>query len=285
MTTAVREAPHHETLTCYANYGCRRPECVERKRAWARQRDRGLRAGTWQPRIDAAPARAHLQQLIEAGLTQQSIADTIGVPRQSISDFFQHRNSRRGIRHSTSPELAEKILAVRPDTITAGRVDATGTHRRIQALVAAGWPLVHIGPQLGMHRQRPEQILRVDRIYVSTRSQVAEGYERVQRMRPERRGVPKDKIRQSKNRAEALRWPTPRYWARYADAIDDPHFEPMYGRTRGELLAADARELQTYGISVEQAAERLGVTKAHLYQELLRHPEATEPAVDAELAA
>lgn len=55
---------------------------------------------------------------------------------------------------------------------------------------------------------------------------------------------------------------------------------------RGATLAADARELMRItGHNVEQIAERLGVTKAHLYQELLRHPEPDEPAVDAELAA
>jgi DNA-binding phage protein len=55
---------------------------------------------------------------------------------------------------------------------------------------------------------------------------------------------------------------------------------------RGATLAADARELMhVTGRGVEQIAERLGVTKAHLYQELLRHPEVNEPAVDAELAA
>ncbi|MEU9323258.1 hypothetical protein AB0D91_05500 [Streptomyces canus] len=43
---------------------------------------------------------------------------------------------------------------------------------------------------------------------------------------------------------------------------------------RGANLAADARELMRItGHGVEQTAERLGVTKAHLYQELLRHPE------------
>jgi len=52
---------------------------------------------------------------------------------------------------------------------------------------------------------------------------------------------------------------------------------------RGATLAADARELMRItGLTTEQAAERLGVTKAHLYQELLRHPEPepTGPAVD-----
>ena len=50
---------------------------------------------------------------------------------------------------------------------------------------------------------------------------------------------------------------------------------------RGAVLAADARELQRVsGLTTEQAAERLGVTKAHLYQELLRHPEDTAPQQD-----
>ena len=41
---------------------------------------------------------------------------------------------------------------------------------------------------------------------------------------------------------------------------------------RGANLAHDARELLSYGIGIDQAAERLGVTRNHLQQELLRHP-------------
>jgi plasmid maintenance system antidote protein VapI len=62
------------------------------------------------------------------------------------------------------------------------------------------------------------------------------------------------------------------------DVMDDPHFEPMYGRTRGELLAADARELFQYGVRIEQVAERLGVTRNHIQQELLRHPDTEKAA-------
>lgn len=47
---------------------------------------------------------------------------------------------------------------------------------------------------------------------------------------------------------------------------------------RGATIAADARELFSYGVGVEQAAERLGVTKQHLQQELVRHPEELEVA-------
>lgn len=51
--------------------------------------------------------------------------------------------------------------------------------------------------------------------------------------------------------------------------------------SRGANLAHDARELMRIsGLSLDQAAERLSVTKQHLYQELGRHPE-----LDTELAA
>lgn len=47
---------------------------------------------------------------------------------------------------------------------------------------------------------------------------------------------------------------------------------------RGASIAHDARELMRIsGLSVEHAAERLGITKQHLQQELIRHPEA-QPA-------
>ncbi|MFE6355916.1 hypothetical protein ACFVOO_24045 [Streptomyces rochei] len=274
MTRTAREAPHHRTLTCYTNYGCRLPECVERKRAWARDRDRSLRAGTWQPLVDAAPVREHLQRLMEAGLTQQAIADTAGVAHQSISDFTHHRGKRRGLRHRTDPEFAAKILAVTVDTVTAGRVDATGSHRRIQALVAAGWPLLHIGRQFGIDEQRPEQILRVQRIFAATRSQVYTGYEWLQHQRPERHGVPKHKARQARERAASNRWPTPRYWTDRMDVIDDPDFEPLYGVTKREIVAQDAHWLIVQGrLDRASAAARLGVSKAYIDHAFRDHPQ------------
>ncbi|WP_055693753.1 hypothetical protein [Streptomyces prasinopilosus] len=45
-------------------------------------------------------------------------------------------------------------------------------------------------------------------------------------------------------------------------------------RTREADLAADARELLAYDVGIDQAAERLGVTRQHLQQAMLRHPAA-----------
>jgi len=47
---------------------------------------------------------------------------------------------------------------------------------------------------------------------------------------------------------------------------------------RGAVLAADARELMRIsGLDTEQVAQRLGVTRNHIQQELLRHPEPVQP--------
>lgn len=45
---------------------------------------------------------------------------------------------------------------------------------------------------------------------------------------------------------------------------------------RGETIAHDSRELLAQGLSVEHAAERLGITIQHLHQELRRHPVADD---------
>ncbi|MEV7034553.1 hypothetical protein AB0N99_30530 [Streptomyces sp. NPDC093272] len=274
MSTPVREAPHHNTLTCYTNYGCRLPDCVERKNAWARSRDEGLREGTWQPLEDAAPVRAHVARLVAAGLTRQRVADLAGVPHQSIADLVCGRRNTRGMRHRTTSEFAAKILAVDPALASPARVDATGSKRRIQALVAAGWPLLHIGRQMGLNPQRPEQILRQDRVYATTRDIVTQGYNRLHRLQPVRRGVPKDKARLSRAQAEAQRWPTVAYWADRMDVIDDPHFEPMYGVTRRLIVAQDANEVMRFGgLDRQAAADRLGVHKSYLDHALREYPQ------------
>lgn len=47
---------------------------------------------------------------------------------------------------------------------------------------------------------------------------------------------------------------------------------------RGAEIAEDGRELMRQGYDAEQAAARLGITRQHLQQELIRHPEPAEAA-------
>jgi hypothetical protein len=278
VTTAIREAPHHRNLTCYTDFSCRRPECVQRYNDWDRDRIARQANGTWDNLVDATPVREHLLALEAAGVLPNRIAKATGIPLQSIRDFTSPRT--RGRRYRTSPETAAKILAVTAVDVTPLYVNPTGTHRRIQALVAAGWPMISIDRRLGYKRERMRKILAETIILGSTEQLIAATYEDLSRRKPERNGVPKHAARQARERAKANRWPPPKYWADRMDAIDDPHFAPEYGMTRGEILAADARELFRYGVTVTQAAERLGVTRNHLQQELLRHPQ-----TETELAA
>ncbi|MFZ3473141.1 hypothetical protein ACODT3_10595 [Streptomyces sp. 4.24] len=270
-----REAPHHESLTCYTSYDCRRPDCVERKRNWAEKRQAAIRSGTWQPFVDAEPVRQHIRILRAAGLTQDRIATLASLPHQSIADFTGGIRGR-GLRHRTSADIAARVLAIDPTIATPVRIATVGTHRRIRALVAIGWPLTHLSVQSGLHTSRADQILRQNVVRIETAQRVQDGYDRLRSMRPERHNVPAHKAKLARRRAAAAKWPTPKYWDRFPDAIDDPHFTPEYGRKKADLLAEEATFLVTVaGLTRTQAAVRLGKDRSYVDRVLGQRDTAT----------
>lgn len=265
MTTAVREAPHHRNSYCVKWYGCHLPECRDRYNS----RRRAMRAGVIQPAplIDAEPIRQHILDLQASGLTPTRIARLAGMSHTNVTEFLHASPAQgRGRKRQTSPEVAAKILAVKLLT-------TAGTLRRIQALIAIGWPVRHIAAHANVSARWIGDLHPDVVVNLVTSEKIAAAYDELQQLNPEKRGVQPGHASRARQRAKANRWPPPKYWAERADVMDDPHFEPMYGRTRGELLAADARELFRYGVTVEQAAARLGVSRNHIQQELLRHPE------------
>ncbi|MGX1220399.1 hypothetical protein [Streptomyces ambofaciens] len=272
MTTAVRQAPHHRTLTCYTDYKCRRPECVERYLGWDHDRASRQAAGTWDNLVDAAPVRQHIQHLIAQGYTVHRIATLAGMLPHSIRDFIG--NGVRGRRYRTTPSTVETILAITPDSATPTFINPTGTHRRLQALAAAGWPLSNLDRRVGYKANHFRKILTEQRIHVSTSTLVTDVYETYQGRRPERNGVAKHLARQARERAAANRWPAPTYWADRMDVIDDPDFEPEYGVTKRELIAQDAHwVMTTSGLDRASAAARLGVSKAYIDHAFRDHPQ------------
>ncbi|WHM30278.1 hypothetical protein OH540_09605 [Streptomyces sp. BPPL-273] len=279
MTTAVREAPHHNTLTCYTNYGCRLPECVKRLRAYYQNREAALKAGQWHPFVDADPVREHLHMLAEHNITPYRAAAMAGIGARSLHPLFQPRTGRRrAVRHTMRVEIAEKILAVTPDTAAPGRVDSTGTARRIRALVADGWPMRHLSHHMGFGSTYVHQIVqRADKghlVLARTAGIVAEQYDRLKDEKPSDHGVGRRLINLASNHGATRRWPPTSYWASRMDDIDDPHFEPMYGLTRREIIAHDAGELmRTGGLDRASAAARLGVSKAYIDHAFRDHPQ------------
>ena len=228
-------------------------------------------------RVDAAPVRQHIRHLHAAGYTNWWIARLAGVATETVIGFTRPINrtgNRKGVKRTCHPDVAAKILAVRAKETLPGLVDTTATRRRLQALIAVGWPIEHVARRIGMHGNHLRLTVERPRVYGRTAQAIADVYEQLKTRRPERNGVPKVEADKARRRAAANRWPTPRYWAERMDVIDDPDFEPMYGVTRRLIVAQDANWImRTTGLSKAATAARLGVDKSYLDHAFRDHPE------------
>ncbi|MFJ6566559.1 hypothetical protein ACIQNU_04010 [Streptomyces sp. NPDC091292] len=273
MTTAVREAPHHRTLTCYVNYGCRLPECAERYREWNRNRTRAKRAGQWQPHVDAEPVRQHLRTLKEHGISIRQAATLAGVRGCSLHPLFH-----RPVRHTVRPEIAAAVLAIDPANTAPTYIDPTGTGRRIEALVADGWPMAHLADHIGVYHTYVHALTQRShngqKVRATTAAKVSDAFDRLATTKPARHGVNPKHFKQSRNMAASRQWPPTAYWADRMDVIDDPHFRPEYKKLRAEIIAEEAHWLITAGrLNREQAADRLGVSLFSIDRALREHPQ------------
>lgn len=269
--------PHHNTLTCYTDYGCRLPECVERRRLWQRELRRRQREG--QPaRVDAKPIRAHLRRLQAAGVSTYRIALIAGVDDWTVRAFMPSTSGRRARKNTTSPAIAAKILAVTPEQATSTHIDGTGTRRRIQALAANGWPLRRLGEHLGLHDTYIVDLVsgrQLGRpVFAVTAEKVAHAYDQLKDAKPTRHGIEARVVKRIRGLAATKRWPTTAYWDQHPGDIDDPHFTPEYKKLRAEILAEEAHWLMTAGrLNREQAADRLGVSLFTVDRALREHPQ------------
>lgn len=283
--TTVRTPPNHDTLTCYTKYGCRLPDCVARARAYDQERRAAQAAGQWHPRVDADIVREHLRYLAEHDITLHRAAELAGVGRRSLHPLFPPAHGRRRpVRHTVRAEIAAKILAVTPEAAIPGRTDAIGAARRIQALVARGWPMRHLAAHMGVADGYVHAILQrsasKQRILGTTARKVDDAYNRLKTARPTDHGVTPRLINQARNLAASRGWPPPSYWDERMDVIDDRHFEPDYGVTRAQIIADEARWLIGGGLTRDLAAKQLGVSLFYVERSLREHPE-----IDGQAAA
>ncbi|MFI2349742.1 hypothetical protein ACH492_22345 [Streptomyces sp. NPDC019443] len=277
MATATRTAPHHDKLTCVKHYGCLRPECRDRYKAYQRDRYHSRTAGTWQPLIDAEPVRLHLLALYAVDFTPVRVSELSGLPFETVIGFtraYGNTGYRKARKRRCTPEVAAKILAITPDTAMPGVVDATGTSRRIQALVAAGWPMKYLGPRFGCSERTAGSLIGQDRVYGRTAQAVADVYEQLAGEKPQKHGISPRSASRARIHAARRRWATVAYWAGRPDAIDDPHFTPDYGITRAEIVAEEAHWLiTTAGLTRTAVAERLGIARCYVDRALAEHPQ------------
>lgn len=214
----------HGTNAKYVVDKCRCQSCRKANRDAENYRARHIAYGTWQPYIDAEPVRAHVRTLMDFGIGYLRIADQAGIPRSTIGKLI-YGDPRRGQAPSkrVRPSTASKLLAIQaaPERLgTTIGVDPTGTRRRIQALVAMGWPLSQIGARIGIHRSNIGNTLTAPKVRASTDRAVLALYEQLWNADPRQHGVSLHSYNRARNYAAAHGWAPVGAWD--DDTIDNP---------------------------------------------------------------
>lgn len=222
----------HGSRTTYVVHRCRCDACREDNRLQAARRTRAKLYGRYNGFVDGDQVRAHLRQLMGDGMGWKQIARTSGVAPSTACqilygkfrdqpDHPEHRPPRRQVTRA----VADKLLAVQAPALADGAlVDATGSRRRIRALVARGWSLTRIADALdvtisNLHLHTDGQ----QSVTVATRRRVTHLYDRWWDQDPAEGGNRRIVAGAARARLHAARagWAPPAMWD--DDLIDDPN--------------------------------------------------------------
>ncbi|MEU4558610.1 hypothetical protein AB0F72_09470 [Actinoplanes sp. NPDC023936] len=243
----------------YARYrldGCRCLTCAVAVSTYDRKRAMAITAGTWKPFTDAAPVKEHLAALAAVGVHRKRIEALTGVSRETIASI-QGLRSRPATKVRT--ETAELILSLDPQQTApaAGTlIDATGSHRRIQALCCIGWTVLDQERLAGRAKGSLQQVLGQDRVTAAMAQAITALYDRLS-MTPAPAGRSSTGAKQ---RAAERGWVPPLEWD--DDTIDSP---VAVSASEGEAAAlqrfAEAfLSAEAEGLSRPQMAARFGMS-------------------------
>lgn len=220
----------HGTRTAYIVDKCRCRPCRDAAAAAERHRSRMKAYGRWEPYVDAEPARAHVRHLSEQGMGWQRVARAAGLTQSTIWKLV-YGPAPRGPSKRIRRQTADKILAVTLDLADAAIVDATGTRRRLQALVAIGWSQTRLAAQLGWNVGNINSLILgrdCPRVQHDTEVRVRALYDRLWNVTPVAANrFEKTGITRAKSVATGHGWVPPMAWD--DDTIDDPAAQPHTG--------------------------------------------------------
>lgn len=253
-TRPISQTPGHKRVC-----GC--DGCRTHRNRYARFRERHIAYGTWQPRTQAEPVRAHIRDIMKQGGTLRRIAAAAACDHGYLGRVLWGRRGEPDTAH-VSTEIADRILAVTIDQVgirAAHPVDPTGTLRRLRALHASGRPLTRIARDLDRNHGWILQLAH-GKVVVTARvaEEIAEYYDRVKNVTAEDDGVARRLIKQSRAHAARLGWEPPTAWD---DDIDDPETISNFAKG-GDTFDHIAVQRALKGQQVPLTkAEQLHVTK------------------------
>lgn len=202
-------------------------------------------------RVPSAPVAERVRYWAGQGYTYEQIAESAKCSHSTISGLGRERYS------TVKRTIAEKILAAQPGPVRTDEylpLDATGTRRRLQALIAIGHPHGKIAAAIGHSTGALSKILNghYPTVRGTTARAVAELYRQWSK-------TPGSCVR-SRNRANAEGWAGPMAWG---PEIDDPTAtpEPEPEPNRAEKSAVDeVAHLAAFGITPAEIATRLNLS-------------------------
>lgn len=221
-------ARDHGTYARYQLDGCRCYPCAAARSHYNINRERAIAYGTWNPYTPAEPVRQHVRTLQEFGIGLRRIADAAGVDRSRLQAVLAGRPERgTGPQEKIRPAIAAAILAVEPSFDLLGDktvIDASGVHRRLQALITIGWSQAKLAERLGWTRGSFGNLMREERTVVGTARKVQALYDELWDQAPPE-DTHRDRIAASRarNYAKARGWLPPQAWD--DDLLDVPESE------------------------------------------------------------
>lgn len=265
-----KRAQHvHGTATAYKVDQCRCEACTEANRAAAQRRRRAQLYGRHDGRVDAAPARDHLRELMAQGMGWKQVAATAGLSNDTVSAILYGKGSKSGEarqpRKRVTRRVHEAIMAVQLELAPGALVDGTGTRRRLQALIAIGWSGPRLAAKLGQRNGNFWTMMMVNnQVTAKTAAAVRALYSQLwDQTPPANNGFERRSVAQSKYRAEQAGWAPPAAWD---DAqLDDPSAQPSgHRRARrqnrsAEHVIQDVEWLLDQGVDRTAIAAQLGI--------------------------
>ena len=138
--------------------------------------------------VDAAPIRAHLAMLAGHGIGYKRAADLAGLSPEVVRTIAAGRRGT-GSRSGKLPqrvlrETAADLMRVTVDVNSRALVDATGSRRRVQALIVQGWSQIKIAERLGMNASQFGRVLRQGSVRQTTYEAIRGLFEEIWNVAP-----------------------------------------------------------------------------------------------------
>jgi len=213
----------------------------------------------------------HIRRFRDAGVPDTETIVLFGVARNTFYRALRGEDVRRG---SEQRILLIPVPARREQSENRSCGDATGTHRRLCALMAMGWPQDVLERRLRFRDQWITASLRRRNVSASAAASVKTLYDELWNQRPEQLGLvlPED-AEESRERAASRGWVGPLAWD--DDTIDDPAAVPMLDAEPPAPTSAGekavARWLMGESVVLDQQGRREAI--AHLMEWTTDSPE------------